>query len=181
VRQRPRVPSKLGPMAPPGGVPTWQHLRVGQQTQGPPGQTGTRDSALASLSARPGGGDADPDTTLACSRAAPSGGLDFPLRRLTAIRDGRSWRRDTLADPTTTDNPISRRSVVVYGARHRQAWGAASQSRRPVLLPPDTAGQQQAQAAARPVAAWRTRHDEEGPEPDAAGTCSNVCPIQLPA
>jgi hypothetical protein len=59
---------------------------------------------------RLGGGDADPDPTLACSRAAGRGGL-FPLRRLTAIRDGRSWRRDLLADPTTTDDPISRRSV----------------------------------------------------------------------
>ena len=32
-----------------------------------------------------GGGDADPDPTLACSRAAHRGGLDFPLRRLTTI------------------------------------------------------------------------------------------------
>src|SRR6266498_1259806 len=44
---RPRVPPKLGPMAPTGGVPTWQYLRVGQQTQGTPGQTGNEDSALA--------------------------------------------------------------------------------------------------------------------------------------
>jgi hypothetical protein len=102
-------------MAPPGGVPTWQHRRVGQQPQGTPGQTGTRDSALARFVGSTGGGDADPDPTLACSRAAGRGGLDFPLRRLTAIRDRRSWRRDTLAGPTTTDDPISRRSVVVYG------------------------------------------------------------------
>jgi hypothetical protein len=66
-------------------------------------------------SARPGGGDADPDPTLACSRAAHRGGLDVPLRRLTAIRDGPSWRRDMLAGPTMTDDPISRQSVVVYG------------------------------------------------------------------
>ena len=44
--------------------------------------------------------------------AADYGGLDFPLRRLTAIRDGHSWRRDTPASPTTED-PISRRSGVV--------------------------------------------------------------------
>jgi hypothetical protein len=64
-------------------------------------------------SVRPGGGDADRDPTLACSRAADRGGLDISLRRLTAIRDGHSWRHDTLAGPTTRDDPISRRSVVV--------------------------------------------------------------------
>jgi hypothetical protein len=106
-------------MAPPGGVPTWQHRRVGQQTQGPPGQTGKRDSALARFVGSTGGGDADPDPTLACSRAADYGGLDFPLRRLTTIRDGPSWRRDTLADPTTTEDPISRRSVAVYDLYRR--------------------------------------------------------------
>jgi hypothetical protein len=47
LRHRPRVPRKLGPMAPTRGVPTWQHLRVGQQTQGVPGQTGKGDSELA--------------------------------------------------------------------------------------------------------------------------------------
>jgi hypothetical protein len=106
-------------MAPPGGVPTWQHRRVGQQTQGPPGQTGRETVRWPGSSARPRGGDADPDPTLACSRAADYGGLDFPLRRLTTIRDGPSWRRDTLADPTTTEDPISRRSVAVYDLYRR--------------------------------------------------------------
>jgi hypothetical protein len=71
-----------------------------------------RPCAGPGSSARPRGGEADPDPTLACSRAAPSGGR-FPLRRLTAIRDGRSWRRDPLAGPTTTEDPISRRSIRV--------------------------------------------------------------------
>jgi hypothetical protein len=62
---------------------------------------------------RPGGGDADQDATLLYSQAADRGGLDSPLRRLTAISGGRSWRRDTLAGPTMRDDPISRRSVVV--------------------------------------------------------------------
>jgi hypothetical protein len=97
VRQRPRVPWKLGPMAPPGDLPTWQHRRVGQQTQGAPGQTGRETVGWPGLSVRPGGGDAHPDPTLACSRAAHRGGLNARLRRLTAIRDGRSWRRDPLA------------------------------------------------------------------------------------
>lgn len=48
------------------------------------------------------------------ARAANHGGR-FPLRRLTTIQDGRSWRRDVLAGPATTDDPISRRSVVVSG------------------------------------------------------------------
>src|SRR4029434_4654347 len=43
-----------------------------------------RDSALARTVSATGGGDADPDPTLACSRAARRGGLDLPLRRLTA-------------------------------------------------------------------------------------------------
>jgi hypothetical protein len=102
-------------MAPTAGFASWQHRRVGQQTHGPPGQTGKRDSVLAGYVGATGGGDADPDPTLACSRAAPSGGLDFPLRRLTTIPDGRSWRRDLFAGPTTTEVPISRRSVVVSG------------------------------------------------------------------
>jgi hypothetical protein len=115
VPQRPRVPPRLGPMAPGGVVPTWQHRRVGQQTHGPPGQTGKRDSALARTIGATGGGDADPDPTLACSRAAHRGGLDSPLRRLTTIPDGPSWRRDLFAGPTTTEDLISRRSVVVSG------------------------------------------------------------------
>ena len=110
-------------MAPTGGVPTWQHRRVGQQTQGAPGQTGNGTVRWPGSSARPGGGDADRDATLLCSRAAGRGGLDFPLRRLTAIRDGRSWRRDTLAGPTTTGDPISRRSVVVCAFSNPQPDG----------------------------------------------------------
>src|SRR4029450_6195017 len=84
----PRVPPKLGPMAPTVGFASWQHRRVGQQTQGAPGQTGRETVGWPGLSARPGGGDADPDPTLACGRAAHRGGLDFPLRRLTTIPDG---------------------------------------------------------------------------------------------
>ena len=44
------------------------------------------------------------------SRAAHRGGR-FPLRRLTTIQDGPSWRRDLLAGPTTTEDPISRRGA----------------------------------------------------------------------
>jgi hypothetical protein len=113
LRQRPRVPQKLGQLAPTGRRPTLQHRRVGQQTQGAPGQTGRERVSWPGSSVRPGGGDADRDTTRPCSQAADCGGLDFPLRRLTAIRDGRSWRRDTLAGLTMRDDPISRRSVVI--------------------------------------------------------------------
>ena len=76
-------------------------------------------------SARPGGGDADPDPTLAWSRAAHRGGL-LPLRRLTAIRDGPSWRRDTLADPTTTERIRSADGALSLRALRRRAWGATS-------------------------------------------------------
>jgi hypothetical protein len=126
VRPRPRVPPKLGPMAPGGGVPTWQHRRVGQQTPGLPGRTGTRDRALARTVGSTGGGDADPDTILACSWGRHRGGL-FPLRRLTAIQHGRSWRRDLLAG----------RCRVRALCRH--VWGATSQPCGPVCRPADAA------------------------------------------
>jgi hypothetical protein len=51
-------------------------------------KTGIRDSVLARYVGSTGGGDADPDPTLACSRAAHRGGLDSPLRRLMTIPDG---------------------------------------------------------------------------------------------
>jgi len=111
-------------MTPTGSVPTWQHLRVGQQTQG------ARQAKLAEetvswpgSSVRPGGGDADPDATLLCSRAAGRGGLDFPLRRLTAIQDGRSWRRDTCRPDhdRRSDQPTERCRLRVQQPAARRA------------------------------------------------------------
>ena len=104
------------------------------------------------LSVRPGGGDADPDPTLACSQAAHRGGLCFRLRRLTAIQDGSSWRRDLLAGPDhdrRSNQPMER---CRGRALCRQVWGAASQPRGPVSLPPDAAVQQQPQPVVGEVA-----------------------------
>jgi hypothetical protein len=49
------------------------------------------------------------------ARAAHRGGL-FPLRRLTTIRDGRSWRRDMFAGPTTTERIRSADGALSFPA-----------------------------------------------------------------
>lgn len=103
----------------PGGGPTCQHRGVDQQTQGARPTWQKETVRWPGVSVRPGGGDAYPAATLECSRAAGGGGLDFPLRRLTAIHDRRSWRRGTPAGPTTTDDPISRRSAAVGASSTR--------------------------------------------------------------
>jgi hypothetical protein len=96
-----------------------------------------------------GGGDADPDPTLACSRAGPRGGLS-PLRRLTTIQDGRSWRRDPLAGPTTTEDPISRRSVVVYDL-YRRALLQGTEGLAPVNNQHMSASLQKTRSSDRPT------------------------------
>jgi len=108
-------PAEVGPNGPSRSRPNLAASARRPAATRPARPTGTRDRALARFVGSTGGGDADPDPTLACSRAAHRGGLDVPLRRLTTIPDRRSWRRDLLAGPTTTEDPISRRSVVVYG------------------------------------------------------------------
>jgi hypothetical protein len=83
-------------------------------------------------SARPGGGDADPDPTLACSRAAHRGGLDLPLRRLTAIRDDpRGGATRSPARPRQTirsaDGALSLRpSRTQWSAADRRSGAGAS-------------------------------------------------------
>ncbi len=117
-----------------------------------------------------GGGDADPDPALACSRAAHRCGLDVPLRRLTAIRDGRSWRRDTLAGPTTTDDPISRRSVSFTGSSPRKrgelprslaVWSLPHEAADPT---PGIGARGCWQPTAVPIGGWDHAHTTEFPQ-----------------
>ena len=143
-------PAELGSMALPEpsqpgsiGASASRHkarqAKLAEETVGWPGS-----------SARPGGGDADQDPTLACSRAAHRGGLDFPLRRLTAIRDGPSWRRDCSparprqttrsadgalwsGDPLRTAPPAAQpRRRRPEPLRRRRSSGAAARADLPV-------------------------------------------------
>src|SRR5512133_3576549 len=72
LRQRSRVPPKLGPMAPTGAPSAWQHRarRPADTRRARPNWE--RDRGLARTVGSNRGGDADPDPTLACSRAAPA-------------------------------------------------------------------------------------------------------------
>src|SRR5512133_3427810 len=151
LRQRSRVPPKLGLMAPIGAPSAWQHLarRPADTRRARPNWE--RDRGLARTVGSNRGGDADPDPTLACSRAAHRGGLDSPLRRLTTIPDGPSWRRDPLA---ARPRQRIRSADGAFGVRPlcRQVWGAASQPRRRVRRPADAAVQQQPQPVVGEVA-----------------------------
>jgi hypothetical protein len=131
VEQRPRraraprrrtLDSKASESRP---VPMLAHGTASEAVDGRPAHRGGRVVGEETVSwpgssVGPGGGDADQDASLPCSQAADCGGLDFPLRRLTAIRGGRPWRRDTLAGATMRDDLISRRSVVVCAFSNAQ-------------------------------------------------------------
>jgi hypothetical protein len=118
LRQRSRVPPKLGPMAPTGAPSAWQHRarRPADTRRARPNWE--RDRGLARTVGSNRGGDADPDPTLACSRAAHRGGR-FPLRRLTTIQDGPSWRatRSRPDHDRGSDQPTERFVYGLYAAK----------------------------------------------------------------